>query len=60
MKPTQLDPVNESQKIENIHRANLVEDGKDDQLYKLLNGGMLNYIFECGIVCLRLRFLLQI
>lgn len=59
-KPTQMDPVNKSQRIENIHRTNLVEDGKDDLLYKLLNVGTLKYILECSIVCVRLRFLLQI
>ena len=58
MKPTQLDPVNESQRIENKRRTNLVVDGKDDLLYKLLNFGTLKYIFECGIVCV--RFKLQI
>ena len=55
-----MDPVNKSQRIENIHRTNLVEDGKDDLLYKLLNVGTLKYILECSIVCVRLRFLLQI
>jgi hypothetical protein len=55
MKPTRIDPVNESQRIENTHRTNLVVDGKDDLLYKLLHFGTLKCISECGIVCVRLQ-----
>lgn len=60
IKLTRVDPVNESQRTDIILSTNLVENGKADLLYKILNVGTLKHILEYDIVCLRLRLLLQI